>query len=174
VSWSSSRGCYPLEHTILVLQHFPGRGAGADVAGEAADVVVERLGGEEGELEGLGGGVERGADVGHALAGAEHVAGAAAERAHSAGGLDLPVVVADEVADFAFGENAEQGGEGALGGVPRPAGFDEGNVDAAIDVLGAEAGVLAAVLAAERLDEAAVLPVQAIHAAALVVVQGRG
>jgi hypothetical protein len=73
-------------------------------------------------------------------------------------------------ADFAFGENAEQRGEGALGGVPRPAGFDEGDVDAAIDVLGAEAGVLAAVLAAERLDEAAVLPVQAIHAAALVVV----
>jgi hypothetical protein len=43
---------------LVCVQHFPGRGAGADVAGEAADVVVERLGGEEGELEGLGGCVE--------------------------------------------------------------------------------------------------------------------
>ena len=131
---------------------------------EAADFVVCGAGSYECFFEFGVGDVEFGHDAGHGVAAFDHVAGALADAADRSRGFDEPVVVADEVANFTFAEDCEEGGEGAFGGVPGAAGFDEGDVDATEEVFVGDVAIFAAHFAAHQFDEALVLAIQISHA----------
>lgn len=97
-----------------------------------------------------------------------------AQTPYSAWRLDRPVVIADEVKDVTFAEDGEQRGEGALCRIPGAAGFDEGGVDAAEDVFGADEWVLTAELAPQQAQDALVLAIHRGDVPLLVVAEGRG
>lgn len=144
------------------------------MVGEVLDLVVDALDGGEGVFGGVFGDGEVVADLVEGEAVVEEVFDFEAEGADAAGGFDRPVAVADEVADSGLGEDAEDRGELAFGGIPSAARLDEGDVDAAVDVVAFHGGVLAAELAAHVAHQGKVLAVEVLADQLLVAGERRG